>query len=29
VVKATFNALTQLRDKSEVAAMRGKTVEEM
>jgi len=29
VVKATFDALTQLRDKSEVATMRGKTVEEM
>ena len=29
VVKATFNALTQLRDKAEVATMRGKTMEEM
>jgi ribosomal protein S5 len=29
VVKATFNALTQLRDRAEVATMRGKTVEEM
>ena len=29
VVKATFDALTQLRNKSEVAALRGKTVEEM
>jgi small subunit ribosomal protein S5 len=29
VIKATFDALVQLRDKSEVATMRGKTVEEM
>ena len=29
VVKATFNALVQLRDRAEVANMRGKTVEEM
>jgi small subunit ribosomal protein S5 len=29
VVKATFDALIQLRDKSDVAIMRGKTVEEM
>src|SRR6202522_3824884 len=29
VIKATFNALTQLRDKAEVALMRGKTVEEL
>ena len=29
VVKATFDALVQLRDRAEVAAMRGKTVEEM
>jgi small subunit ribosomal protein S5 len=29
VIKATFDALTQLRDRSEVAAMRGKTVEEL
>ena len=28
VIKATFDALTQLRDKAEVALMRGKTVEE-
>ena len=27
VIKATFDALIQLRDKSEVAAGRGKTVE--
>jgi len=29
VVKATFNALVQLRDRAEVANMRGKTVEEL
>ena len=29
VVKATFDALKKLRDRREVAAMRGKTVEEM
>ena len=29
VIKATFDALTQLRDKAEVALMRGKTVEEL
>ena len=29
VVKATFDALIQLRDRSEVAAGRGKTVEEL
>src|SRR3954453_6217601 len=29
VIKATFNALTQLRDKGEVATMRGKQVEEL
>ena len=29
VVKATFAALLQLRDKADVATMRGKTVEEM
>ncbi len=29
VIKATFEALRQLRDKSEVAANRGKTVEEL
>src|ERR1035441_9337901 len=29
VVQATFDALTQLRNKSEVATLRGKTVEEM
>jgi small subunit ribosomal protein S5 len=29
VIKATFDALEQLRDKAEVANMRGKTVEEM
>jgi small subunit ribosomal protein S5 len=29
VIKATFDALEQLRDKAEVASMRGKTVEEM
>jgi len=29
VIKATFDALIQLRDKADVAAMRGKTVEEL
>jgi small subunit ribosomal protein S5 len=29
VIKATFDALTQLRDRKEVATMRGKTVEEL
>ena len=29
VIKATFDALTQLRDREEVAAMRGKSVEEL
>src|SRR5438552_18231446 len=29
VIKATFNALQQLRDRKEVAAVRGKTVEEL
>jgi small subunit ribosomal protein S5 len=29
VVKATFDALAQLRNKTDVAALRGKTVEEM
>jgi small subunit ribosomal protein S5 len=29
VIKATFDALTQLRDRAEVATMRGKTAEEM
>ncbi len=29
VVKATFDALVQLRDRAEVATMRGKTVEEL
>ena len=29
VIKATFDALVQLRDRAEVANMRGKTVEEM
>ena len=29
VIKATFDALVQLRDKSEVATMRGKQVEEL
>ena len=29
VIKATFNALEQLRDKNEVAAMRGKAPEEL
>jgi small subunit ribosomal protein S5 len=29
VIKATFNALGKLRDRSQVAAMRGKTVEEL
>jgi small subunit ribosomal protein S5 len=29
VIKATFAALNMLRDRKEVAAMRGKTVEEL
>ncbi len=29
VIKATFDALVQLRDRAEVAALRGKTVEEL
>ena len=29
VIKATFDALVQLRDRAEVAAMRGKTVQEI
>src|SRR4051794_33817031 len=29
VIKATFDALVQLRDREEVAAMRGKTVQEL
>src|SRR6204780_1907185 len=29
VIKATFDALIQLRDRADVAAMRGKTAEEM
>ena len=29
VVKATFEALRKLRDRAEVASMRGKTVEEL
>ena len=29
VIKATFDALTQLRNREEVAALRGKTVEEL
>jgi small subunit ribosomal protein S5 len=29
VVKATFDALVQLRDRAEVAALRGKSLEEM
>ena len=29
VIKATFDALIQLRNKAEVAALRGKTVEEL
>jgi small subunit ribosomal protein S5 len=29
VIKATFNALIQLRDRADVAAARGKTVEEL
>ena len=29
VVKACFDALTQLRDKAEVAALRGKSVDEL
>jgi small subunit ribosomal protein S5 len=29
VIKATFDALVQLRDRAEVAAMRGKTAQEI
>jgi small subunit ribosomal protein S5 len=29
VIKATFDALSQLRDKAEVAALRGKSVDEL
>jgi small subunit ribosomal protein S5 len=29
VIKATFDALVQLRDRNEVAAMRGKTAQEI
>ena len=29
VIKATFDALTQLRDRAEVSALRGKSVEEL
>ena len=29
VIKATFDALVQLRDRAEVAALRGKPVEEL
>jgi small subunit ribosomal protein S5 len=29
VIKATFNALSKLRDRAEVAALRGKTVQEL
>jgi small subunit ribosomal protein S5 len=29
VIKATFDALIQLRDRADVAALRGKTVEEL
>ena len=29
VIKATFDALVQLRDKGEVATMRGKSIEEL
>jgi small subunit ribosomal protein S5 len=29
VIKATFDALVQLRDRGEVAAMRGKTIQEL
>jgi small subunit ribosomal protein S5 len=29
VIKATFDALTQLRDKQEVATLRGKSVDEL
>ena len=29
VIKATFDALSQLRDKNEVAMLRGKSVEEL
>ena len=29
VIKATFDALTQLRDRADVAALRGKQVQEL
>ena len=29
VIKATFDALVQLRDRAEVAALRGKSVDEL
>jgi ribosomal protein S5 len=29
VIKATFDALNKLRDRQEVATMRGKTLQEM
>jgi small subunit ribosomal protein S5 len=29
VVKATFDALTQLRDRADVAALRGKQIQEL
>jgi small subunit ribosomal protein S5 len=29
VIKATFNALNQLRDRKDVASMRGKSVQEL
>ena len=29
VIKATFDALSQLRDKAEVAALRGKSIDEL
>ena len=29
VIKATFDALTQLRDKAQVAALRGKDISEL
>jgi small subunit ribosomal protein S5 len=29
VIKATFDALVQLRDRAEVAAMRGKQLQEL
>ena len=29
VIKATFDALSQLRDKAEVAALRGKSIGEL